>query len=51
MNEIVILRSEDWMGLYINGECRYQGHSVEIYHLAHYTPILSIKEISVEGLR
>ena len=29
MNEVVVVRADDWSGIYINGYLQYEGHSID----------------------
>lgn len=44
MNKIVVLFVDDWSGLYVNGELKYEDHSIDINQLSGYVPIESIEK-------
>ena len=43
MSQIVIVKGEDWEGLYLDGELDYEGHEVQITNLIPHTPIREIR--------
>lgn len=45
MNKIVIVKSDDWQGLYVNGELEEEAHEIQISEIGEFTPIIEIKEV------
>jgi hypothetical protein len=43
MNDVVIVRADDWDGLFVNGILANSGHSIEISDLKPHLPIKSIE--------
>ena len=44
MNKIVVVDSDDWQGMYVNGVLKEEGHELRIDDISKYTPISEIKE-------
>ena len=44
--EVVIVRADDWMGVYLDGKLTYQGHSISEWHLLN---MLGIKSTYVQA--
>ena len=49
MNSVVVINVDDWAGLFVNAVLKYEGHKVEVEHLAEHTPIETIIEINTHG--
>ena len=43
-NKIVVISSDDWEGLYVNGKLEDEAHEIRIRDIAEHTPISSVKE-------
>jgi hypothetical protein len=43
MNKIIVVDSDDWQGMYVNGTLKEEGHEVRIDDISKYTPISEIK--------
>lgn len=43
LNKIVILYCDDWSVLYVNGEEKIQGHDIDVWDIAKFCPIGSMK--------
>lgn len=47
MNDLVILRVEEWQCLYVNGTLTFEHHSVEIEMLSRYVPIRTLVSVHI----
>lgn len=45
MNDVVIVKVDDWEGLYVNGVLEEEQHQIRICDLKAHLPIAHIKEI------